>query len=213
MSLFVQAIVDGVRLMVSLNCCSIKTATITQSLRSVLARAGRWARWGCRGQGGRVQPHRAWRGHVTWRSTAAPTPPARLLRKSSMSPSQLRVKHNTITKVVCARERSNLENAVEHMGPGRQPQNTSPDFAGPQRSTAPPGARRELASRPVWECGGARGRPRLGQGDLPRVQCLAAQTKAPTASFPPSTNRSQSAGRRSSCYSQPVSQKMRAARL
>lgn len=58
--------------MVSLNCCSIKTATITQSLRSDQARAGRWARWGCRGQGGRVQPHRAWRGHVTWRSTAPP---------------------------------------------------------------------------------------------------------------------------------------------
>lgn len=201
MSLFVQAIVDGVRLMVSLNCCSIKTATITQSLRSVQARAGRWARWGCRGQGGRVQPHRAWRGHVTWRSTAAPTPPARLLRKSSMSPSQLRVKHNTTTKVVCARELSNLENAVEHMGPGRQPQNTSPDFAGPQRSTAPPGARRQLASHAIWECTGARGRAQRGKAGLPRTESPAAYYCSQSTACP------------TSCHSRPEPQTIYTARV
>lgn len=150
MSLFVQAIVDGVRLMVSLNCCSIKTATITQSLRSVQARAGRWARWGCRG------PHRAWRGHVTWRSTAAEAPPtgaafAQIINvtiptsRQAQHHHQSRLRSGTVESRKCGRTHGSRTAAAEYLaGFCRSPRINSLSWSA-TRAGVPPGLG-------MWRC-------------------------------------------------------------
>jgi hypothetical protein len=197
----------GMWLMVLLSCCSSKDRN-----DNAVAQARRWE------VGGGVADES--RGRDSTRGAPAPQNLGRscdlAFKRSSQGPRQdaafaqitnaqchhlqLRVRHNIITKV-CAPELSNLENVVQHMGAGRRPQNTSPGFAGPQRPTAPPGARRQLASHAVWEYTGTRSRPQLGKGGLSRVQSPAASSCSQSTACPPS------------CHHQPEPQKIHTARL